>query len=504
MSTAKGYTTGFVPKVLIGKPGQEPKEENPSPINPEVAKYEKVWNSEAYKGGHSWGEQFVSIFLSQARPRPGDTVIDFGCGAGGTALLLGVLGKVKTVLVDFVDTGLDEDVRKALETQSDMISFVKHDLEQAIPVGAKFGYCVDVLEHIPENKVDIVLNNILKSAQNVFFSIDLRDDLIGEHLGEKLHLTVKPYSWWLEKFRDRNVKIYWSQKLGEGDGEKGLFYVSSWGDAKELLDIGFVNTARPEILDNVRANIRKNAKICRPYDRQDTPVMILAGGPSLNQFWDEIVEKRKAGQPLITINGTYNVAIEHGLKPSAQIIVDAREFNKRFVTPHITDCKYFLASQCHPSVFDAAPIQDTFIFHATSGTQPDINRVLDDYYYDLKTAWYPVAGGSTALLRSFVLLRMLGFWKYEVYGFDSCLTGAEHHAYKQSENDDEQIMKVVCDGKIFYCHPWMVSQAQEFIDQVQAMGDEVTMIVKGDGLISHILKTGAKLDDVSSVEELTS
>ena len=51
-------------------------------------------------------------------------------------------------------------------------------------------------------------------------------------------------------------------------------------------------------------------------------------------------------------------------------------------------------------------------------------------------------GGSTVTLRAIHLFRMLGFSKFEVYGFDSCIIG-QHHAYEQKENDDEQVIDVV-------------------------------------------------------------
>lgn len=209
---------------------------------------------------------------------------------------------------------------------------------------------------------------------------------------------------------------------------------------------------------------------------------------------------------MVTINGTYNQAIERGLKPSAQVIVDAREFNKKFVVPSVDICKYLIASQAHPATIDACPKDQTFLWHACAGGNDEVAKVLDEHYVPQNLGWFPVPGGSTAMLRSFALLRMLGFWRFEVYGFDSCLKVEDleknefkHHAYEQKENDSKQIVVVTCGSRVFYCHPWMVSQAEEFMDQVKMMGDEVTMIVHGDGLISHILKTGAELAEKETI-----
>ncbi len=95
------------------------------------------------------------------------------------------------------------------------------------------------------------------------------------------------------------------------------------------------------------------------------------------------------------------------------------------------------------------------------------------------------------MLRILPLLRMLGYWKFEIYGFDSCLADGLHHAYKQPENDDERVINVTCGGRSFQCHPWMASQAQEFIDLMRKLADEIELVVHGDGLIRHIIETAA-------------
>jgi hypothetical protein len=46
---------------------------------------------------------------------------------------------------------------------------------------------------------------------------------------------------------------------------------------------------------------------------------------------------------------------------------------------------------------------------------------------------------------------------------------------------------------MFSCTPWMLSQAQEFRGLVGFLGDEVELAVHGDGLIAHMIKTGAEL-----------
>ena len=63
---------------------------------------------------------------------------------------------------------------------------------------------------------------------------------------------------------------------------------------------------------------------------------------------------------------------------------------------------------------------------------------------------------------------------------------------------DELIIPVNVSGKIFNCHPWMVSQAQEFIDLIRMIGDEIELEVYG-GLLHHILESGASYTDIKEI-----
>lgn len=210
MSTGSTGAQGFPPDVRV------------QAGNPEALKYGRLWTLEAYRR-YAPGEAYVECFLAQARPTPGAHVIDLGCGTGRGGLKLALLGGLQVTLVDFVSNCLDPDIRAMLETQP-ALRFVKADLEHPLPVAAPYGYCTDVLELIPPDRLNAVLTHILLAAQHVFFSISTQPDACGALIGEPLHLTVQPYAWWLERFHERQCVVHWSQDLGG----TCLFYVSAW------------------------------------------------------------------------------------------------------------------------------------------------------------------------------------------------------------------------------------------------------------------------------------
>jgi len=466
MTTGIASIVGYAPETKVG------------PGNPEALKYGKLWERKEYRAVAP-GEQFAPVFLDHARPKHGSHVIDFGCGTGRGAAVLANAG-MKVTMLDFVRNSLDDDVRSRL---GESFTFKKHDLEKPSPVIAEYGYCTDVMEHIPPGKVNLVLENILRGAKHCFFVISTGDDVCGRLIGETLHLSVHPFDWWKERFEERGCTIQWSLETDI----HAFFLVSLWEDAQIVVDNGVVNTKDEQIRENVKFNSTQEWQEIEPCLQQETEVMIVGSGPSLKEFEADIRQKRAEGAKLVTLNGAYNWALDHGLVPSATIIVDARETNARFTKPVVDECKYLIASQCHPSVLEGLPKDRTYLWHV----QSEITR---DLVMGIKDVCWEVPGGSTVLLRAIPLLRMLGYHRFHVYGCDSCLMDGQHHAFEQKENEGEAIIPiVVTGGRIFYCNPWMVAQAREFITLVAKIGEVFDMIVYGDGLLAHIIKTGAEI-----------
>lgn len=183
----------------------------------EQEKYERMWAKDEYRIV-SPGEHCVESFLEIAKPS--GLVIDFGCGTGRAALKINESG-CDVLLVDFTENSRDPSA-KALD-------FIKHDLKEPISVFAIFGYCTDVMEHIPPEDVDTVLASMFSRVNRVFFQISTVPDQLGSLIGHDLHLTVKPHSWWRGKFLSFGFSVEWEEEREDAS----LFYVfNSSVDAK--------------------------------------------------------------------------------------------------------------------------------------------------------------------------------------------------------------------------------------------------------------------------------
>lgn len=169
----------------------------------EKAKYEKAWEIEQYRV-ESPGVRNLPRFFDKFNPGTSNSVADFGCGTGKASLMIREKG-VKVKMVDITETALNPEVKANL--QDGYFDFIEaslwempEDFEQV-----DYGYCVDVMEHLPEEKVDAVLDMIqAKCKEGVYFAIALyQDSHFANLVGEYLHLTVKDAQWWFNKLNKR-------------------------------------------------------------------------------------------------------------------------------------------------------------------------------------------------------------------------------------------------------------------------------------------------------------
>ncbi len=101
--------------------------------------------------------------------------------------------------------------------------------------------CLDVMEHIRERDLDFYIPEIISYAKNlVVFSICCRPAKKTLPNGENAHLTVKPESWWNEKFLSIISEHEFKQKI------LLLYEVDSNKDFKNLKQF-FINFSEEDI-----------------------------------------------------------------------------------------------------------------------------------------------------------------------------------------------------------------------------------------------------------------
>lgn len=272
--------------------------------------------------------------------------------------------------------------------------------------------------------------------------------------------------------------------------------------AMEVLDgiklVGSINTSDELLLENIRSSIRRGYPQVKPQPAQRDRVLLVGGGPSLEETFDELRDLYFAGAKLVTVNGAYQWCLSKNLRPSMQIVLDAQAHNAKFVDPVIPRCAYVLASQCHPATWDAVVARpNTWIWHAMG--EDNVHRDALDAYY-LKQ-WHGIAGGTTVVMRAIAVLRTLGYLRMDLFGVDSCFLHGQHHAYAQAENDRDRPMPFrvsptddPSQSRTFVCAPWHLKQLEDFLQMIRVNGQLFKLAVHGPGLLAYALAQQAGVD----------
>ena len=193
----------------------------------EKSKYESVWDIDKYRI-HSPGENSLKAMLSIVDPMKGSTIVDFGNGCGRASLAMAEMG-FKVKMIDLTYKSMDEDVRLAMENGFNGMTFMEGSIwDIEIPkeeLSGDYGYCCDVMEHIPPKYVMQTLTNIMmRVEEGCFFYICLVPDSFGKIIGKPLHLTVRTFEWWKEHLSELGEVVEARDLL-----QNGLYYIKKRG-----------------------------------------------------------------------------------------------------------------------------------------------------------------------------------------------------------------------------------------------------------------------------------
>lgn len=276
----------------------------------------------------------------------------------------------------------------------------------------------------------------------------------------------------------------WYEKHGIKIQEDGFFTDLPYGEAPVDED---------GIFDHVRINaLRHEIRNLRGAKFRSETMVFVAGGPSLNQFVDEIA--KKCANPefdVYTSNKTCSWMLSKGMVPKYHVIIDPTERKKLDLEYENKDIEVILGLQCHPAVFDKA-IANGQKIHKFLAASASRNGVSDaDIAMTACTADDPelvgIGGGSMAGTRMLYLAAALGYRKIEYYGFDACCEYengvVKNYAYSKVRN--EHVIEVTAaNGRNFYSTVSLARQAEEIVRLMDNLpGLEV--VVHGDTFMGN-------------------
>lgn len=164
-------------------------------IDTERAKYKEIWTDVPDYRGYSPGMENVSRFMDIVKPDRNSTILDIGCGTGLAGIEFEKLG-LCPYWIDITDAAIVPEAHGRF-----MEAALWSNWPNLRKFGYDYGFCCDVMEHIPTEYTMLVIDRIISSCRTTWFQIALVPDQFGAVIGKPLHLTVKPFGWWLERLK---------------------------------------------------------------------------------------------------------------------------------------------------------------------------------------------------------------------------------------------------------------------------------------------------------------
>lgn len=231
---------------------------------------------------------------------------------------------------------------------------------------------------------------------------------------------------------------------------------------------------------NIRSALARGLPEFAPaFCSHDGTFVIAASGASLPEYVQELKQEQEQGRPICAIKGAHDYLIDNGITPNLFVSVEPRDRPLK----HISDqTVYMLASRTSPALFDQLETAKVILWHAWSA-EPECEEWKGHY---------GVGGGTTSGLRAITLGFLLGFRKFVLYGFDSCLDkDRDTKRFTGEKVGDAWKLDIIVDGRRFWCNGALAQQATEFQELYKGMPN-VTIEAKGDGLIAAILAARRK------------
>lgn len=235
--------------------------------------------------------------------------------------------------------------------------------------------------------------------------------------------------------------------------------------------------APPDATEHVRAALMLGLPEFAPSLFQHDGTMVVCGsGPSLPTMIEEIRAERGRDRPILAVKGAHDLLCANGIDPDIFVSVEAKPRLEN-VQRKNANTVYFLSSRCSPELFGHLDGCKKLIFHTQGGKEQGLEELKGRSL---------IGGGTTSGLRAVTLGFLLGFKRFVLYGFDSCLDAENRKRHDSGAMKPEQIVDRICAGRRFLCNGAMAMQADEFQEYYKHLPG-VTFDVKGDGLIAAIV-----------------
>jgi uncharacterized Rossmann fold enzyme len=242
-----------------------------------------------------------------------------------------------------------------------------------------------------------------------------------------------------------------------------------------------------QLLDHVRSAMKRPIAHFGPSPQNDHEAVLVGSAPSVRDCLDEIRALKERGGYIFAIKAAHDFLIDNGIIPHLALMVDPQPHIKKCFQKKRDEIFYFVASQCHPEVFDYFKDNKVVLWHLLTGKEGEQEAINHEM---------ALGGGSTSGMRAMTLAWAMGFRRMHLFGYDSCMINydPEKNPVQELKIDgtlakDGEPLKLWINERTFYCNPAMAAQCTEFEKVMNAFKGQIQVKVYGDGAIPHLART---------------
>ena len=232
------------------------------------------------------------------------------------------------------------------------------------------------------------------------------------------------------------------------------------------------STPDGQMAENVRSAISRGLPEVEPKKVHKHRMAIAAGGPSLADTW------RDLDGVICAVNGSLSFLLDRDVKPWACGVFDPRPHMADIVEKR-KDVFYFLASTCHPKLFDKLEGCQIGLWHPLG--MPGIEDIAEG-------AKHFIGGGTTMGLRWFNIGYFMGFRDFHAHGLDSSFRGNATHAYPDHTDGQGDTIFMGYRTRLNFLQ--QVDDFRQTKILLRSMGDEPSIRLFGEGLLQHCEREG--------------
>lgn len=228
--------------------------------------------------------------------------------------------------------------------------------------------------------------------------------------------------------------------------------------------------------------MQRGLPVCTKEPAHTRKLAIVASGPSLKDYLDEL---REFDGDVWAINGALDYLNRSGVTVSGFVCIDPQDWLADYLKnpPSIT---YYIASVCHPDVFDAVNGHDVRIWHLKDADSPE----------------NAVPGGTVCVTRAPYLALMLGYRDISLFGCDGSFAET-NHVYGDGYERPDARLTVQVGNEFFETEVGFFHQASELGAMQEIFADRypgVSLKFRCGGLAAAYLSLPVmSLEDVSRI-----